>query len=263
MGQLIQDCRDPAGQAAISSHSGVQLVGSTFARGFAAADARITGLFTTGLSLSEDTAMIAPLAFAQKFFDTDAVTWIAVFLAPGTRVAPVLGELKAIFARHGFSYDARPYYDEQVSPFYVGAMGFVYVMTLFFLLLVCGVVMLSVLNALQVSFLERRSEAGTLRALGFRRKALAAIFVRETALLTALSLAAGGAIAECVAALFNSLNIRFYIVGASDSLQLILNPGIVFPLLVGILFFCLSCGAAALACRRWAREPVVSLLENT
>lgn len=260
--QLITDCKDPAQKSLIAEHSGVQLIGATFSQGIAALDARISGHFSTGLSLSEDSALLMPLALAQNFYATDRVTSMALFLGPGTVTPLVAGELRDRFAAQGLDYDVYTYFDPIVNPFYVGAMGFVYVMTLFFLVLVCGVVVLSVLNSLQISLLERRSEIGTLRAIGFRPTKVTSLLLREIALLCAVSLTAGGFLAGMIAQIVNSLNIRFSLPGADD-LQFMLRPGYLFAILVGLAFLAFALFAALLACRRYLKTPVVALLEST
>ncbi|MDB5038832.1 MAG: hypothetical protein JWQ35_2360 [Bacteriovoracaceae bacterium] len=264
MDALITDCENPESEKIISSHSGLQLIGSTFEKGIAATDARVSGHFTTGLTLSEDTAMLMPLALAQKFFDTDSVTFISIYLQKGSRslATDVSGELQNIFLKHGWDFDVYPFYDERVSPYYVGAMTFVYVMALFFLILVCGVAALSILNSLQISFMERRTEVGTLRAIGYRPAQIVGLFAREIALLTGISLIGGGIAAALIAFAINAAELRFYVPGLAGSLHFLLKPGFVFSLIVGAIFFSVCMGAVFVTGRRWSKIKVVDLLEN-
>lgn len=261
MDVLTTDCSNQIQKAQLAGHSGVQLLGTTFEGGLAAADARIAGHYSTGLSLSDDSGLMMPLAAAQRFFATDNVTSMAIYLGPGGLTPFAYRELRAALPADQF--DVYPYFSEAVNPFYVGAMSFVYVMNLFFLILVCGVVVLSVVNALQITLIERRSEIGTLRAVGFRPRDVIALFLREIALLTAGGLITGGLAAHALSLAINHANLRFYIVGASSSLQFVLKPGWWFGLIVGAVFLLATLLVARLICRRSLRTPVASLLENT
>lgn len=262
MQAILENCADPKAQESISRHSGVQLLGNTFAHGFAGADAQISGQFSTGLSLTEDSSVIAPLAFAQKFFDTDKVSWISVYLPPGSSVNAALRDLREQFSRNGWGYQVYPYFDERVSPFYTGAMSFVYIMILFFLVLICGIVCLSVVNALQFAFMERRSEVGILLAMGFRSSTVASLFVRETGILAVGALLTGAVLSALIAIGVNLAQWRFSIPGVSGTLPFLLKPGWAFGAGVAALLLFLAMGVAALVCRIWAKKIIARLLEN-
>jgi putative ABC transport system permease protein len=260
----VVTCSDFASRAQIAKHSGLQLVGASFSNGIAAADVRLTGLFSTGLTLSEDTALQMDLTAAQKFYDTDSITSLSVYLENGNRwrTRQATHHLIDYFQTQNLPFEVYPFYDERVSPYYVGAMNFVYVMTLFFLILVCGVAALAILNSLQISFVERRSEVGTLRAMGYRPKRVLGLFIREVTWLTCLSLCVGGAAAALVSTLINHLGLRFYVPGLAGSLPFVLRPGLFFSFAIAIIFLMVCLTAVLIAGNRWKKIPVVSLLET-
>lgn len=264
MNAIVSPCNEENTRRLISTHSGVQLVGSSFSKGLAAADARILGIFSTGLALSDDTALTMPLGLAQSFFETDSVTSMALYLRDTSRIKTerLANELRSFFSQRRLAYDVYPYFDERVSPYYVGAMTFVYIMTVFFLVLVCGVAALAILNALQISFMERRTEIGTLRALGFSSHQITGLFAREVFLLTTLALTLGGVFAFIASATVNHLNLRFFVPGLAGSLSFLLQPGILFSLLIAIVFFAFLGVAVLIAGNRWKKLKVIELLET-
>ena len=262
MSTLVTDCKDLTARAAISHHSGIQLVGSAYPGGLAAVDARISGHYSTGLSLTDDSSIVAPLALLQRFYSTDKVTFMSIYLPPSQWTNLEFNRLEGQLKKSGKLYDLYPYYDERVNPFYVGAMSFVYIMMIFFLVLVCGVVALSILNSLQISLVERQTEIGSLRALGFRPKLVARLFVRETAIVSIAGVVLGSFIAALVALLVNSANIRFAIVGSAGTLQFLLKPGFLFSALVASIFFIVAMLTSEVTARRFLKKPIVSLLET-
>jgi putative ABC transport system permease protein len=260
----ISDCTDPSAQSLIRSHSAVQLLGSTYAGGVAAADARVSGHFTTGLSLTDETATVMPLELLQNFLQTDRVSSMALYFDPlQVDVKKVMAQLQTAFADQNQNFDLYSYDDERVSPFYVGAMNFVFVMTAFFVFTVCGVVALSILNSLKIALYERRSEIGTLRSIGFQPNQVTGLMLRETLLLSLGSLFCGGWIAWGVAEIVNGMNIRFAIVGSAGDLQFILKPGLLFSFEIGLLFASAAMLTCWLTCRSYLRISIVNLLETT
>ncbi len=260
---LITNCLNPETHKLISSNSSLQLLGSSFAGGLAAAEARIGGHFSTGMALSDDSAILAPLELAQQFYRTDQVTWISVFLNEGDPVAARARELNHLFQKKGWSYEVYTYRSERVNPYYVGAMNFVYVMMVLFLVLVCGVVALSILNSLQISLMERKVELGTLRAIGFRPKLVVSLFVRETVLLSLISLAVGTVLAFAIAAFINFLNIRFPLVGSADHIQFMLTPNFLLTIVTAAIFLIVATLTCYGECKRRMRAKVITLLEQT
>ncbi len=259
---LITDCAKPETKELINSNAGVQLLGSSFAGGLAAAEARIGGHFSTGMALADDSAIMAPLELAQQFYRTDQVTWISIFLNEGDPVVARAREIERLFQKNGWSYEVYTYRSARVNPYYVGAMNFVYVMMILFLVLVCGVVALSILNSLQISLMERKVELGTLRAIGFRPRMVVSLFVRETILLSLISLLVGTLLAFSIAAFINYLNIRFPLVGSADHIQFMLTPNLLLTVVTAAIFLIVATLTCYSECQRRMRAKVITLLEQ-
>jgi putative ABC transport system permease protein len=260
---VAKDCQNPETLKTISRNDEVQLLGLSFDHGIAAADTRIAGHYSTGLALSEASSILLPLKFAQSFYGTDKVTWLALFLPEDAWVFKAKSELEKIFRDRHLEFDVYSYRDDHVNAYYVGAMNFVYVMVAFFLALVCGVVALSILNSLQISLLERKVELGTMRAIGFRPDRVTALFVREALIVSSIALLFGCILAFAIAQIVNWLNLRFLLVGTADDIQFMLKPGLLFAAFVGIIFIFVISLTCQLECNRRLKASVVSLLEKT
>ncbi len=208
----------------VAQDANIQLAGRTFQGDFSAADAEIASHYTTGLALTEDSGLIAPLSLLQKLYDTDSVTYIALYLKPDVWVHSYLNRLNQKLASTGLELSTYAYDSEEISLFYVGVLNFLLVMAGFFVFLVFGVVALSIINALAMSIIERTREIGTLRSLGYSRPYIADLFARETLILSCASLFAGWAITQAIAWGINSLNIRFEPPGIAGTMQFVLKP---------------------------------------
>jgi putative ABC transport system permease protein len=139
-------------------------------------------------------------------------------------------------------------------------MPFLYSLVGFIGSLVLTVVVLSVLNSMTLSVLERGPEMGTFRALGYTRAQVLGIYVREAALLALLACGAGLTLALLVAGAVNGANIRFSPPGVAGTIQLLLTPTPLLCLALVALFLPLSALATWLAVRRKVRTPVVELI---
>ncbi|MEQ1878984.1 MAG: FtsX-like permease family protein, partial [Bdellovibrionia bacterium] len=231
---------------------------TSFYGGVAALDAEIAGHVTTGLTLKDETALLMPFESAQQFFQTDMATSLSVYLKDGGQTRSFIARLRSKLEGRGF--DVYRYDNADVSQFYVGAMNFVYVMVGFFIVLVCGVVILSIVNALNISLLERKTEIATLRAIGYRPLTITEIFVRENLLLASASFAAGGVLAYTVKTGINAANWRFTVPGLADDLQFMLRPGLFFTSIVVVVLIAVVEAATLIGCMSYMKRKITDLL---
>jgi len=129
-------------------------------------------------------------------------------------------------------------------------------------LLVAAVVVLSILNAMTLSILERTRELGMLRALGFNCRQVLGLCLREAAVLAILAVSVGLLLALGVATLVNGANLRFSPPGVPGTIQFVLTPTPALCAALAALILPLSVVAAWLAVRRSTRAPIVSLLSS-
>ena len=258
---LITDCQAADTPARLAADSNIQLAGATYSGQFSAVDGEIANVFSTGNTALEDSGLQAPLSLLQQLYDTDQVTYVAVFLKDPSEIAAFASELKATLAANGLDTDVFPYTNSAVSPYYVGTMNFLFVMAAFIGTVVGSVVVLSILNSMTMTILERSREIGTFRSIGFTRSAMLGLFVREGFLLTSAGVVVGAVLAYSTAAAVNAANIRFSPPGVPGTMQLLLTPNIALGFVVGAAMLVLAVLATVVA--TWGRVRLSVATLNT
>jgi putative ABC transport system permease protein len=253
------DCAAPGASEAIAADANVQLAGVTFDGSFNAIDGDVVGIYSTGQVDTDESALLTSLEVMQSLYDTDRVTHVAIYLRDAGEAGELAARLERTLAARGVEVSAYAYDDEALNPYYVGTRGFLLVMTGFLIAVVALVVVLSVLNSMTLTILERTREMGTLRSIGLTRRMVVGLYAREGLALTAISLAVGLALGLGVAAAVNAADIRFQPPGAPRTIQLLLTPDAATcaVLAAGMLLLCTA--ATWLATRRRARWTPVEL----
>jgi ABC-type lipoprotein release transport system permease subunit len=251
------DCSSASYREKSSRDPYTQIFAQSFDGGLGVIDAAPVGLMQTGFVFSDETAVQLPLVDAQRLFATDNVTYFAVYLADPSRASSIVDQLQSKLDSNIF--EVHNYRDEAVSEFYVGAMNFVYMMLMFFAVLICGVVILAVVNSFNIAFMERRAEIATLRSIGLKPAQLTKLLVLEYFILTALSLAAGGVLAFILKSINNSLNIRFRIPGYSGTLQFLLEPNLIFTIVTTLAFLILVVVTTTILTNKMNKKKIIDL----
>jgi putative ABC transport system permease protein len=260
---LVLDCETPAAMAQIAADANVQLAGMTFDGALTAIDGEIVNVFHTPTAETEDQTILAPLETLQRLYATDAVTYVGLFLHDHRQADAVARDLREHMRAEGLRVDVYAFNDSRVNPYYVGSMTFLGSLLMFVGTLVTAVVVLGILNSVTLTVYERTREIGTLRALGWRRRQVAALYLREGVLLALIGIGAGMLLALVVATAVSAANIRFSPPGIPGQVQLILWPGPQIYLTVGLLLLPLLALATWAVARRRARERTADLLTAT
>lgn len=240
----------------------VQLAARTFDGDLNAVNANLGFKHTTGMMMAEDTSLIAPLALLQNLYATDGSTFLAVYLHPDQSVKGTLKKIQAKFDAAQLNYQTVPFNDDSIGLFYVGTLGFLYIMAGFFIFLIFGAVALSIVNSMTIGILERVREIGTLRAIGFTNTQTAWLFTLESLFLTAISLFMGYVLAQAMALVINTMNIRFDPPGIAGDMQFVVNPDTWFCVLLAIpvMIICLIC--AYVVSKKMVNKPIIQLLQQ-
>lgn len=254
------DCGAPGAAAKIARDPFVQLAVRTHDGSFGAADARIGSLYQAVSVETDQSGLVAGLDLFQRLYDTDRVTYVAAFLRDFRDTPAVARDLSARLAAEGLEVSIHPYDDPLANPYYVGTMEMIGAVVGFIGLLLAGVVALSVLNAMTLAVLERTREIGTLRSLGFTRRQLLGMFLREAAVLALLSMAAGLALALAVAGAVGAAGVEFQPPGVGGTIPLMLESSADTWLSAAGFLLVLTLGATWVAVRRRVRERVASLV---
>jgi putative ABC transport system permease protein len=196
----------------------------------------------------------------QRLLSTDAVTSISVYLRDVRDTRAVAQDLSGRLARAGVTAQVWRYDDPKANPYYVGTMESVRVMLGFIAILVIAVATLSVLNAMTLTVLERTRELATFRSLGFTRRQVTALFLREALALTAVGVAAGLLLGLAAAVGVSAADIRFQAVGMAGTVRLQIVPSVGVCAVAAAAYFPLALAATWLAVHRRVGQPVANLL---
>jgi putative ABC transport system permease protein len=261
--RLVHDCASPAAVDQIAADANVQLAGMTWDGSLSAIDGEIVNLFHTPSANTEDQTILTTLQTLQGLYETDAVTYVGIFLHRAGDAGAVARDLDARLHAGGAAVDIYPFTDSRVNPHYTGSMAFLGSLLVFVGTLVTAVVILGVLNSVTLTVYERTREIGTFRALGWRRRQVAALFLREAVILALGGLLAGFVLALTVATLVNAANIRFQPPGIPGDIQLVLWPLPQVYATVALVLLPLSSLVTWLVVRRRLRERTADLLTAT
>lgn len=261
LGTLIG--RKPPFSALGESQKQVVLAGRTLLGDLNAVNANLGFKHSTGLAMMEDTGLIGPLQAFRNLYDTDGATYLSVYLKDRYAISSVLPRLKEQFDKENLGVEAVPFSDDRVSLFYVGTMGFLYIMAGFFVFLIFSAVALSIVNSMTINLFERLKEIGTIRAMGFNKSQAALLLTIESFYLSTMSLILGLFVAQISAYMVNSLNIRFNPPGISGDMQFVLTPDVWFcvSLALPILLICVVC--THLVSKNIIKKPIVGLLQQS
>jgi len=238
----------------------VQLSARTLTGDMNAVNAQVEFQHTTGMSLIEATSMMAPLTLLQQLYDTEGITYLAVFLKDRLKTQKLLSQLQSDFSTAGLQLEAIPYYEERLNLYYVGGMSFLKVMGAFFVFLIFAAILIAITNSLTMGIIERTKEIGTLRSMGFTGSQVQTMFVYESYWLSLLSILIGSLISLVIAQWVDWAHIIINPPGVAGQLQFLVNPP-VWLFLVFALPLTLFCSLTArIVSRRKCNEKIVQLL---
>jgi putative ABC transport system permease protein len=260
---LVHDCGAPEAIEQIAADANIQLAGMTFDGSLTAIDGEIVNLFHTPSADTEDQTILTSVETLQRLYETEAVTYVGVFLHDPGSAAVVAREMEAALRAGGLDVDAYPFTDARVNPHYTGSMAFLGSLLVFVGTLVTAVVVLGILNSVTLTVYERTREIGTFRALGWRRRQVAMLFLRESIILALAGLLVGVVLALTVATAVNAANIRFQPPGIPGDIQLVLWPLPHVYAIVALVLLPLSALVTWGVARRRVRERTADLLTAT
>ncbi|AZZ35910.1 hypothetical protein CIK05_03580 [Bdellovibrio sp. qaytius] len=245
------------------SNEAVQIAARTLDGDLNAINADLGAEHTTGMQFLEDTVVLIPIAKAQELLATDAVESISVYLKHDVSVNPFIRDLKEKISGLSFATDLYKFDAVEINALHQGTMGFLYVMGGFFVFLICTAVSLTIINSLTMGIIERTREIGTLRAVGFKTKDVVQLFVRESILLSAMSMAVGILISFLVSSAINAANVRFFPPGASQKIQFVLKWNLYIAGAVFILLFAIATFSSFFVIKSKLRTKLIALLNDT
>jgi putative ABC transport system permease protein len=257
----IESTDPPASKAPATGD--IQLVATSFEGALSAQDAGVVSRFSTGQALSEDTALLTSLETLQKLYDTEGVSSMAIYLKDRSELGGFYRDFTRKLADAQIPLKATPYYEESVSPFYVGVTQFIYSAAAFFLLLVSTVVVISLANTISMTVVERTREIGTLRSIGYLPQHVNRLFLIEGVLLVSIGLLTGFAANYGLAFLVNHYtNFRFAPPGIAGDAQFLIITNNAVSAVLAAVFVVIGAAAVYAVVRRRTQLPVAHLFQS-
>lgn len=225
-----------------------------------ALDAKVVGIFNTGNTATNDKMVLMHYRQAQDLVDFPGAERMIVLLKPGQNgtAADVAVEVSKTLSDAGYNVEVKTW--SELSVFYNQVKNLFDMIFLFIFCIVLVIVVMSVINTMGVSVLERTREIGTMRALGLKQSGVKFLFASEGMLLGVLGSVLGGLIFFAV--YFIIIIIDPMYLPPSTSNPIPLHVDVVWSALIWSIFFMefLSFSAAFVPARRSAKMTIVDSL---
>jgi putative ABC transport system permease protein len=241
----------------------VQLITRTFQNDLNAVNADLGLIHTTGMSMSEDTSVRLPLSLLQELLATDGYEYRSLFLFDDAHMTSVQKKLNEEFQARQLPLQAYLFSEGARGEYYIGTMNFLYVMGCFFVFLICGMVVLSIVNSLTLGILERTRELGTLKALGFSSEQIVGIFVREAVWLAGMSIGLGLIVSLVIAHAVNAANFNYTSPNVEGELKFLLSPNMSLYTIFALALFFIAIFTSYRVSRKKMRSSPIELLNES
>lgn len=245
----------------LKSGSDAVILSNTYSGMANALDVKVLGVYNTGVSATNDKMLLMTHQHAQDLVDYRGAEKLVVLLkngGDGKSAAGAARQIRAMLAQAGFKTEIKTW--DQLSVFYNQVKNMFDMIFLFIFSIVLIIVIMSVVNTMSMSVMERTREVGTMRALGLKRYGVKFLFATEGVLLGLIGSAAGGLIFFTVYALIAATNPTY--LPPSSSSPVPLRVDLVWSTLFRSMFLMalLSFSAAFMPARRSARMTIVDAL---
>jgi putative ABC transport system permease protein len=250
--------RDLAKQLDLAPKSDAVIMATTLEGQMNALDIHINGTYDTGSDATNDKYMLLSYAYAQSLYDTDRADRMIVLLDDWQYTQAARQRFEQALAAAGLHCDIKTW--NELSLFFGKVKGMFDMIFMFIFLIVLIIVVMSTVNTMGMSVMERTREIGTLRVLGLKRRGISFLFAMEGAMLGLLGCAVGAVLNVVVWAAIRVAGPSYIPPGVSSPVPLIVNllPGAMLGLTLFLTL--LSMAAAILPARRAARMGMVDAL---
>ena len=233
-------------------------MGATLEGQINALDLDVLQIWDTGNAATNDKSLRLPLGYVQRLLDTQGVSRVVVLLAEGSDADALRASLLPRLQAAGFDVEIKTWVE--LSNYYRQVKHLFDLIFAFLFTIVFVVVLMSIINTLTMSVMERVREIGTLRALGMQRLAVVRIFATEGALLGVAGSLGGALLTGALIAVVRLGHVTYTPPASSSPVPL----SIAFlPGMLGSTLLILALVATLAACwpaRRAARLEIVDAL---
>lgn len=223
-----------------------------------AIDMDVGAVYNTGSVGTNDKFLLLPLELVQQLLDTDGADRVILLLRDPEQIEAVRDRLYETLKSAGIDFEFHTW--QERSTFYKRVRGLFDMIFAFIFSIVLVIVLMSVVNTMSMSVVERTREIGTLRALGMNRRNIITLFTIEGFLLMLIGVVVGLALTAVVSLAVNSAGFSYVPPNTSDSVDLIIAfvPSVLIQSFMVLTLVAVI--AALLPARRAARMLIVDAL---
>ncbi len=226
-----------------------------------ALDVKVLGVYNTGSTATNDKTVLMTYGHAQALVDFLGAEKLVVLLKNGgefKQAGTAAREIQDLLTRAGHGVEIKTW--DELSVFYNQVKNMFDMIFLFIFSIVLVIVVMSVINTMSMSVMERTREIGTMRALGLKRYGVKFLFAVEGVLLGILGSAAGGLIFFTIYTIIAATHPSYVPPASSNPVPL--RVDLVWVALIRSVFFMalLSFIAAYIPARRSAKMTIVDAL---
>ncbi len=226
-----------------------------------ALDVDIVDDFNTGNVGTNDKFLYLPFDLAKSLYDFDGAERLIVLLDDKAFTEEARTQLTAQLQQAGFDVELKTWLE--LSSFYAQVKRLFDMIFAFIFSNVFIVVVMSIVNAMSMTVVERTREIGTLRAMGLRRSGILRLFTTEAFMLVVLGCAGGLLVTLLVRFAVNSAGITYTPPNSSNVVSLMVDLDLPRMARTFVMLSLLGVGAAWFPARTAARKPVIDSLGHT
>lgn len=231
---------------------------STLAGQTNALDLDVLAVWDTQMAATNDKLMKLPLAYVQKLLDTDGASRVVVLLKKDVDANRMRATLLPRLQAAGFDIEIKTWVE--LSTFYRQVKNLFDLIFIFLTSIVSVVALMSIVNTLSMSVMERVREIGTLRALGMKRSGIVRIFATEGGVLGLAGCVVGIGCTVLVTLAINLAHLQYTPPSSSSPVPLTvaIRPGMLWASLVALALVAML--AAFWPARRAAQSEIIDAL---
>lgn len=251
---------DLAKKLSIDVGDEVVLLANTVEGGINAIDATVSGIYDTGIPITNQLDIKVPLALAQQLLLTDKVSNIVVQLRDIEATKSILPQIKALVK--GTKMTVQPWYD--IKPYFKAVEIIYYSIFTVMGVIIMTVALLSVANVMGTTVNERVPEIGTLQAFGIEKWQLRLNFVFEGLIIGFIGAALGIILGFVLAFSISQAGIMMPPPpGRSTEFPLLILPTMGMAIWVLLAMSLLGVAASYLPINKILKKKVVEQLSHT
>lgn len=225
-----------------------------------ALDLQVGTTFNTGTAATNDKFVLLPLALVQQLLGTGGADRIVILLRDPAAIDAMQATIGTAFAQAGMDVDV--YTWKELSDFYSQVRRLFDMIFAFIFSIVLTVVLMSIVNTMTMSIVERTREIGTLRALGMKRRQVVRLFSIEGMELAALGAVGGILLSAVLGMIINAIGLSYIPPNSSNPVILLIDFVPTVTAAAFVFLTVVATLAAFVPARRASRVKVVDALAH-